>query len=337
VSPGVVLAVDGGNFKTHLALLRADGGLLALVRGPHSSPHQIGVEGCADLLEGMLADAAGSAGLERTDGPVAEVGHVMLAGADLPVEEQSLQRAIAARGWARRVTVANDTFAVLRAGTERGWGIALVCGAGLNCVGVAADGRQTRFPTLGTITGDWGGGEDVGLAGLAAAARSEDGRGPRTSLQMTLPPHFEFTTPREVAEAIHLDGLPRQRVAELAPIVLREAEHDAVAAGIAERLVSEAVAMVRVARERLDLTREPVDVVLGGGMLRHDGGMLVGKIGERLGVAAPNAVVRMVDAPPIVGAALLGLDEIDAGEQARERATAELSTAAGEGEELIHG
>jgi hypothetical protein len=35
-----------------------------------------------------------------------------------------------ARGWAARVTVANDTFAILRAGTDRGWGVALVCGAG---------------------------------------------------------------------------------------------------------------------------------------------------------------------------------------------------------------
>ena len=54
--------------------------------------------------------------------------------------------------------VDNDTFAVLRAGTERGWGVAVVCGAGINCVGVSPDGRHARFPALGTITGDWGGG-----------------------------------------------------------------------------------------------------------------------------------------------------------------------------------
>jgi len=72
--------------------------------------------------------------------------------------------------------VENDTFAVLRAGTDRGWGIAVVCGSGINCVGVAPDGRHARFPSLGAITGDWGGGYDVGLAGVVAAARSEDGR-----------------------------------------------------------------------------------------------------------------------------------------------------------------
>ena len=90
-------------------------------------------------------------------------------------------------GWAARTIVGNDTFAVLRAGTERGWGVAVVCGAGINCVGVAPDGRQARFPALGSITGDWGGGYDVGLAAVSAAARSEDGRGPRTSLEQAVP------------------------------------------------------------------------------------------------------------------------------------------------------
>src|SRR4029450_9447045 len=114
--------------------------------------------------------------------------------------------------------------AVLRAGTERGWGVAVVCGAGINCVGVAPDGRQVRFPALGGITGDWGGGDglppagshvrvpalgeitgdwgggyDVGMAAVSAAARSEDGRGPRTRLERGVPAPFGLATPRERA------------------------------------------------------------------------------------------------------------------------------------------
>ena len=95
---------------------------------------------------------------------------------------------------------------MLRAGTERGWGVAVVCGAGINCVGVGPDGRHARFPALGAITGDWGGGFDLGLAALSAAARSEDGRGPRTPLEQAVPAHFGLATPRELAEAIHLGG-----------------------------------------------------------------------------------------------------------------------------------
>lgn len=325
-----VLAVDGGGFKTHLALVQDDGALLAFVRGPHSSPHQIGVGGCLELLERLLGDAREQAGRDGDAGPAADVGQVLMAGVDLPREEEELQAAVDARGWATSVTVANDTFALLRAGTERGWGVALVCGAGMNCVGVGPDGRHVRYPALGTITGDWGGGYDVGLAGLSAAARSADGRGPRTALERDIPAHFGFDTPLELAEAIHLDGLDRQRLGELAPVVLAAARNDDVATGIVERLVSETIAFVRVTLEQLGLVGEPADVVLGGGLFQNDGGWLVERVKERMAAVAPAASIRLVDSAPIVGAALLGLDELRAPAAARERARRELGAAAGE-------
>jgi N-acetylglucosamine kinase-like BadF-type ATPase len=323
----VVLAVDGGGFKTHLALVRDDGALLALVRGPHSSPHQIGVDGCLDLLERLLGEAVERAGGARNGGPAADVGQVMMSGVDLPREQDELQAAVDTRGWATRITVANDTFALLRAGTERGWGVALVCGAGMNCVGVGPDGQHVRYAALGAITGDWGGGYDVALAGLSAAARSADGRGPKTALERDVPAHFGLDTPLQLAEAIHLDGLERQRIGELAPLVLAAARDDDVAGGIAERLVSEATAFVRVTLERLGLTSEPTDVVLGGGLFQSDAGWLVDRIGERLAAVAPAASVRQVDSPPIVGAALLGLDDLSAPADAHDRARSELSAA----------
>ncbi len=159
-----------------------------MARGPLSSPHHIGLDGCLAVLEDLLGDAMAEAGLAEQ--PVAAVAQVMLAGADLPDEEAALRAAVEARGWAARTAVGNDTFAILRAGSDRGWGVAVVCGAGINCVGVAPDGRTARFPALGPITGDWGGGLDVGMAALAAAARGEDGRGPRTSLERTVPAAF---------------------------------------------------------------------------------------------------------------------------------------------------
>src|SRR6476619_3913157 len=109
-----------------------------------------------------------------------------------------MRAATGSRGLARRISVGNDTFAVLRAGTERGWGVAVVCGAGINCVGVAPDGRQARFPALGSITGDWGGGYDVGLAAVSAAARSEDGRGARTTLEQAVPAYVGLSTPAQL-------------------------------------------------------------------------------------------------------------------------------------------
>ena len=307
----MIVAVDGGNSKTDLALVRADGELVALVRGPGSSPHHLGVENAVDVIQTLLAEAG--------DGAPVEVAQLLLAGVDFPVEVERLGALVTARGWARRVFVDNDTFAVLRAGTDRGWGVAVVCGAGINCVGVAPDGRHARFPALGPITGDWGGGYDVGLAAVSAAARSEDGRGPRTTLERAVPAHFGLDTPSALAEAIHFGRIPQPRVVELAPRVLAEAAHDAVAAAIRDRLAAEVVALARVALERLDLVEQPVDVVLGGGLLQQGDGALIAAVEAGLREVARAGAVHVSQEPPVVGAALLGLDALGAGEDARER------------------
>jgi N-acetylglucosamine kinase-like BadF-type ATPase len=324
MSAAAVLAVDGGNSKTDLALVAADGRVLSLIRGPLSSPHHLGVDGCLAVLERLVTEATAEAGIDRVNGPVADVATLLLAGVDYPAEERQLQERATAAGWAARTSVGNDTFAVLRAGTERGWGVAVVCGAGINCVGVAPDGRQVRFPALGDITGDWGGGYDVGMAAVSAAARSEDGRGPKTSLEHSVPARFGLTTPQELAEAFHLGTIVRRRVLELAPLVFSEAEHDAVAAGIVERLAGEVVALARAALTRLELTREPVEVLLGGGLLRNAGGLLLESIVSGLAEVGSAITVRPTASAPIVGAALLGLDDLGADPKAKERLRQEL-------------
>jgi len=139
---GLLLAADGGNSKTDVAVIAADGTLLGRARGLGFRPQVVGTDAAMEVLSGLRAQALEAAGLSpRTtaDGIAA-----FLAGADLPAEVSELRRAIAARGWATAQHVDNDTFAVLRAGASRPWGVAVVCGTGINCVGVAPDGRTSR-------------------------------------------------------------------------------------------------------------------------------------------------------------------------------------------------
>jgi N-acetylglucosamine kinase-like BadF-type ATPase len=312
----VILAVDGGNSKTDVALVGDDGALLGRARGSLSSPHHLGLDASIELLERLVAEAG-------LDGRRADVAQVLLAGVDFPEEEAQLHAALEPRAWAERLRVGNDTFALLRAGTERGWGIAVVCGAGINCVGVAPDGRHVRFPALGPISGDWGGGYDVGLAAIWAAARSEDGRGPKTPLERLVPAHFGLETPVDLALAIHTGRLQQRRAVELAPLVLATAADDPVADGIVVRLAGEIVALVRATASRLGLSG--MDVVLGGGMMRGASDRLLGLIRDGLG-DLELTIVR-ASAPPIVGAALLALDELDVTDEVRARARREIEEA----------
>ena len=316
-----VLAIDGGNSKTDIALVAADGTLLAGGRGPgvrtFPTPEILAAIGA------VIAAAAQEAGLPP-GWPVADCTVACMANADLPEEEERLAAMITAAGWSTATVVANDTFAVLRAGlnTPRGlpWGVAVTCGAGINCQGVAPDGRTTGFLALGGITGDWGGAYGLGRAALWWAIRAEDGRGPQTALREVVAGHFGLPAVRDVAVAIHLEKIDEDDLQGLAPLVLATArEGDQVARDLVSRLADEIVTMAGTVLRRLGLAGQVVPVVLGGGVLTARDPQLIRWITERLAVQAPRAQVSVVTVPPIAGAALLGLDRAGAGPAAERR------------------
>ena len=326
MTAAAILAVDGGNSKTDVVLVDAGGAVLGAARGPGASHHHLGVPAAMETLEALVATACRAAGVDPAERPLAEVGVCCLAGLDLPADDEALGPAIAARRWARETLLHNDVFAVLRAGTERTWGVGVVVGAGMNCAGVAPDGREVRFPALGELSGDWGGGRDIGVAAVGAALRGEDGRGPRTALVQLVPGHFGLPSALAVVEAVFLGRIGSQRVLELAPLVLAAAEAgDRVAADLVGRQVDEVVAMAGAAIRRLHLTGRDVDVALGGGLFHRDDPAFIERIAAGIAEVAPAAKLRQVTAPPVVGAALLGLDRLGAPPAAAERLRATLT------------
>jgi N-acetylglucosamine kinase-like BadF-type ATPase len=313
VTGPAVLAVDGGNSKTDVALVDAGGGVLGAARGPGASHHHLGVPAAMEALEALVGAACADAGVPAAGRPLAEVGVWCLAGLDFPADDQAVGPAVAGRRWARRVLLHNDVFAVLRAGSARTWGVGVVVGAGMNCVGVAPDGREVRFPAIGELSGDWGGGRDVGVAAVGAALRGEDGRGPATTLTRAVAEWFGLGSALEVVEALFSGRVERGRVLELVPLVFAEAEAgDPVADGIVARQVAEVVAMAGAAIGRLGLAGLDVDVVCGGGLFHRDAPAFLQRIRSELVRLAPAARLTQLTAPPVVGAALLGLDRLGA-------------------------
>ena len=338
-----VLAIDGGNSKTDVALVAADGSLLATVRGP-------GVRSADDLgpwLE-MLGSLINRAQLEAGLEGHRAARHISacVANADLPEEEERLAAALRALGWSATVAVANDTFAVLRAGldsdtvaragvgapSERAvhWGAAVTCGAGINCVAIDPAGRTAGYLALGTISGDWGGGGGLGTAALWWAVRDEDGRGPRTALREAVAAHFGVPTAQDVTIGIHLGKFSEESLLELAPVVFAvAADGDEVAQRLVRRQAKEISVMALAAMRRLGLTALPTPVVLGGGVLTARHPLLRTEITNQITAAAPQAAVIIVAVPPIAGAALLGLDHVGAGPDAEQRLRAAYDEGAG--------
>jgi hypothetical protein len=88
------------------------------------------------------------------------------------------------------------------------------------------------------------------------------------------------------------------------------------------------VAFVRATLTRLELSEDPVDVLLGGGLMRRRDPGLLASIERGLAEVSPHLSVHVAASPPIVGAALLGLDELGADtEAAQARLRRELTAA----------
>ncbi len=335
--------MDGGNSKTDVVLVAADGALLSTARGPGvRSAQDLGA--WLDALASLIARAQEDAGL--TGQLAARHICACVANADLPEEEERLAAALRALGWSTTTQVANDTFAVLRAGLDPAvlagpaaeaaaarpghWGVAVTCGAGINCVAVDPAGRTTGYLALGETSGDWGGGYGLGRAALWWAARAEDGRGPDTELRHAVAAHFGVSTVREVTISLHLGNASEDALLGLAPVLLAVArDGDKVAGNLVRRQAEEICVMAVVAMRRLGLTAEPTPVVLGGGLMTARDPLLLTEITERITAAAPLASVVIVAVPPVAGAALLGLDYVGAGPEAEQRLRAAYEPDAG--------
>ncbi|SDD65895.1 N-acetylglucosamine kinase [Actinokineospora iranica] len=309
-----VLAVDGGPGETDVALVREDGAVLGRGRGPGFAPRSVGVAAAVDVVARTARAALGS------EPPFADHVAAYLAGADLPEQESAVREEFLRRGLGHTVDVGNDAFALLRAGTRAGWGVAVVCGAGVNAAGLGPDGRMARLPALGRVSGDWGGGQHLGEEVLWHAVRAEDGRGPATALVSLVRSHFGVARAVDVALAVHRGEIDPVRLADLAWPLLEMT--DEVAENLVARLADEVCLLGCSIVDRLGLSGAAVEIVLGGGVLTGGSPSLMGAVAAGYAARVPLARVVVADRPPIVGAVRLGLDRVGAGAIAHERVLA---------------
>lgn len=313
----VVVAVDGGGSKMDAVAVDLAGNVRGRSRGPGGYPQFGGFEHSVAQVDALVRTVAG-------DAPVARVG-LYLSGLDLPQEVTAYRDAVADHDWARGgLDVENDLFALLRAGTEAADAVAVVCGTGINAVGVRRDAEPVRFFSLGWMSGDWGGGAGLGEEALWRAARAEDGRGPATALVGAVCDRFGVASIAELIAQVHFGQRSLESLRDLAPEILRLGASDAVAGALVDRQAEEVVTMALACLRRLGLLEACVPVVLGGGVLQSGDQRLLDGITSGLAAGAPRARVVHVVAPPILGAVLLTLEAAAAPASALEAATASL-------------
>jgi len=324
----LIVGVDGGNSKTHILVADTRGTLLAWVRVGGTNPQGIGLAAAAGRLRSGIDDALTRA---KCGGERPEAVALCMAGIDTPRDARAVRGALAGRGAVRianRLSTRNDSEAGLRVATSDGVGIVIVGGAGVNAIGVNEQGKTARFAALGDISGDFGGGGGLGVAALGAAVRAQEGRGPRTSLGRAILRATGLPSLRALLDAVLDDRVPNGGVGALARVLLEESESgDRVAREIETLMIDHAVAYAVAAQRRAPSRRRRIPIVLIGSTILSSLPGYRSRLYAALIAAIPNAEMRPLREPPVLGALLYALDESGAGPAARARAEISLRAA----------
>lgn len=294
----LVGAMDGGGTRSRYLIADQTGGVLLRVeRGAAHLPGGAPVEEEAEALAGALASRFAETVRElKAPLPLGAVC-VAVAGAGRAEERDALQSALVRRGVAGKVRVTSDVEAALHDAFGQGPGIVLLAGTGSVAVGRDERGGVHRVGGWGALLGDEGSGYAIGLQGLRAALRGEEGRGPATRLGASL---LRAAGVDRLDELIGWSrGVRKEGIAAFAPVVLHAAEEgDEVAGEVVDQAVEALLAHITALSFAISTappaTPSGLTVALGGGLL-DPGAPLRARVAGVVGDRGLHIEARSVD------------------------------------------
>jgi glucosamine kinase len=287
--------VDGGGTRTTLVLAGADGREILRRVGGAGLVDPRDPTASALLVAGLVRAAMAEAGLGVP--PVSLCAG--LAGVGNETERLAVERALAAEGVAGRVRIVTDGEIALEGALGGGAGVLVIAGTGSVAYGRAEDGRVARCGGWGMFVGDEGSGYALGRAGIVAALRAADGRGPATRLLKELMERMGVDTPNGIPPWVGRSE--KSVIAALSRPVVEAAEAgDEVALAILRREAGELALHPRALAGVLDPWSEPVTVVLYGGTASSP--LYTGMVEEALAAAPREFRVRPPVSDAVAGA-----------------------------------
>jgi N-acetylglucosamine kinase-like BadF-type ATPase len=203
--------------------------------------------------------------------------------------------ALSGMGMTCTVALTNDIDGLVLAPPVNGTGGVLVAGTGSGATIVDTEGQVVRVGGWEYLASDEGSAFWLGRAGLAAAVRAVDGRGPATSLTARIESRLDRPigdAVRRLAEQPH----PRQAVADVAHCVTDAWSQDAdeVAAELIDSAIEELASLVSAGLRRA-VGAPPTWALTGGLVTQCD--RFAQRLRARVQLFDPAAVVHVVVEP----------------------------------------
>jgi N-acetylglucosamine kinase-like BadF-type ATPase len=230
----LILGVDGGGTKTVAWLshpAEIAGHLGEGFAGP-SNARAIGFPEAQRNIPAAIDAAFQAAGLNRAK---VSAACLSLAGMGRASDRDTMLAWAVEQNIANRIEVTTDAEAVLAAASPSRVGIALICGTGSLAWGRNDMGQLERAGGWGYLLGDEGSAYGIAVAGLQAASRAIDHRGPKTLLVERFQERLQAPAPFDLIERIYNPAMTRDKIAALAEVVFDAEASDEIAATVLQQ------------------------------------------------------------------------------------------------------
>ena len=298
------IGADIGATKTHTLIVDERGRALGFGESGPANHETVGYEGMFESMHSGLEQALRGAGLTKADITGAGFG---VAGFDWPSEYDDTESTINRLGLNAKYKFVNDAVPGLVIGSDEGWGVVVVSGTGSNCRGWDRERkREGRVTGHGVLMGEGAGGTELMYRCMQLVGYAWSKRGPMTKLGDTL---AEYVGAKDLEDLLHGYTTNVFEIgADAAPIVFRVAEQgDKVARDLIHWAGCELGEMANAVIRQLEFENLSFDVVMTGSMF-EGGEMLIAPMRETIYKLAPKARFVRLNAPPVLGAVMLGME-----------------------------
>lgn len=299
----VVIGFDVGGTKTAAVIMREDGTVLGRGYGGSGNTNFIPLPIATQSFTDAIQAAKRAAGIRDLRAACAVVGTEPDPAPVAPVIRRLAGTA--------RIVHRKEGECSMVGGLVSKVGLSLICGTGSVGWGRNAKGDTSMTSCWGPI-GDEGSAYDLARRGVNAAFWAWDGRGPKTVLVDMLLAMFKQKDLRDVCTPLYTSPNLRKDFASLAKLVTRAAnDGDRVARAVMEEGARQVAHFLATCADNLGMGRAGYRVAAPmGGLVSDSNGRYFRMIARALRRVHPKAKLVKPRFEPVVGAALIALDEI---------------------------
>jgi len=299
------LGVDVGSSKTHALLTDGQGKVLGFGVGGPGNHETVGMAGFQSAVQSAVNTC-----LEKAQIGIQEISSVGMgiSGFDWPSQERIFLEALEGLNLGCPLKIVNDSCLGLLAGSDSGWGVALVAGTGCNCWGWNENrSKIAHVSGAGDAMGEGAGATELVAKAVQQVAYQWTTRGPKTSLSSRF---MEISGTKSLTELIEYLSTGKYTIEpSSAPVIFEEANAgDGIARDVIRWAGYELGELAGCVIRQLNLEGSEFDLVLTGSLF-EGGVLLISPLTKKIQQIAPHARINRLTVPPVVGAVILAMEK----------------------------